>query len=152
MSNDHCTKSATSSQPYIPAKNLAPETRQEIGVSALAGMKTVTTLARQHETSRKFVYKQKETVGSALDDAFSDDRKDSKVLFYIPVTKAWLEQVVLALILICHSSYGGVVEFFRDILDRKISKGTVFNIVRKSAWFRNRNFRVTLEVAGTLPI
>jgi len=40
--------------------------------------------------------------------------------------------VVLALILICHSSYGGVVEFFRDILDRNISKGTVFNIIRQA--------------------
>ncbi len=132
MPNDHCTKSTTSSQPHISAKNLAPATRQEIGVSALAGMETITSLAQQHETSRKFVYKQKETASTALDDAFSDDKKDSEVLFYIPVTKSWLKQVVLALILICHSSYGGVVEFFRDILDRKISKGTVFNIVREA--------------------
>ena len=106
--------------------------RQEIGVSALAGKETVTNLSQQYETSRKFVYKQKDTAATALDDAFSDNDKDSEVLFYIPVTKAWLQQVVLALILICHSSYGGVVEFFRDILDRSISKGTVFNIVRKA--------------------
>lgn len=132
MSNIHCTKSATSSQPHIPAKNLAPATRQEIGVSALASKETITSLAQQHSTSRKFVYKQKATASTALDDAFSDNEKDSGVLFYIPVTKAWLKQAVLALILICHSSYGGVIEFFRDILDRNISKGTVFNIVRKA--------------------
>jgi hypothetical protein len=132
MSTDYCTESTTSSQVNIPAKNLGPATRQEIGVSALSGKETVTSLAQHHSTSRKFVYKQKDTASTALDNAFSDNQKDSEVLFYIPVTKVWLEQVVLALILICHSSYSGVVEFFRDILDRNISKGTVFNIVRKA--------------------
>jgi hypothetical protein len=132
MSTNYCTESTTSSQVNISAKNLGPATRQEIGISALSGKETVTSLAQDHSTSRKFVYKQKETASTALDNAFSENQKDSEVLFYIPVTKAWLEQVVLALILICHSSYSGVVEFFRDILNRNISKGTVFNIVRKA--------------------
>ena len=69
---------------------------------------------------------------SALDDAFSDNEKDSDVLFYIPVTKKWLQQIVLSLILICHSSYGGVIEFFRDLLDQHICKGTIFNIVQSA--------------------
>jgi hypothetical protein len=132
MPDNNSTKSPTSTQLNAAAKKIDPATRQEIAVSALAKKETVTDLSRQHSTSRKFIYKQKETASTALDDAFSEYEKDSEVLFYIPVTKAWLEQVVLALILICHSSYGGVVEFFRDILGRNICKGTVFNIVRKA--------------------
>ncbi|HIL26210.1 MAG TPA: hypothetical protein EYG21_02285, partial [Nitrospinaceae bacterium] len=80
----------------------------------------------------KFIYGQKDKASSALDDAFSEKEKDSDVLFYIPVTKEWLQQVVLSLILICHSSYGGIIEFFRDILNQNICKGTIFNIVQRA--------------------
>src|SRR5208337_2481189 len=52
-----------------------------------------------------------------------------KVLFYLPVTKAWLRQLVLGLVLICHSSTRGVVELLRDLFDFRISLGTVHNIV-----------------------
>lgn len=47
------------------------------------------------------------------------------------MTKKWLVQVVLALLLICRASYQGVVEFFRDVLNYDMSKGTVGNIVYK---------------------
>ena len=39
------------------------------------------------------------------------------VLFYLPVTKAWLRQLVLGLVLICHSSTRGVVELLGDLFD-----------------------------------
>ncbi len=130
MSNKHSTKTSISSQPN--AKKIDQETRQQIAVAALSGKENISNLSREHQTSRKFIYAQKAKATVVIADAFSDKKKDSEVLFYIPVTKPWLEQVVLNLILVCHSSYGGVVEFFRDILDRSISKGTVFNIVQKA--------------------
>jgi len=130
MSNNHSIKSSTSTQPYISAKQIDQTTRQQIGISALAGREQISNLSRHHGTSRKFVYAQKTKASVALNDAFSDKGDDSEVLFYIPVTKEWLWQVVLSLILICHSSYGGVIEFFRDILDQHICKGTIFNIVK----------------------
>jgi len=35
------------------------------------------------------------------------------VLFYLPITKTWLFQLILGLILVCHCSYRGVVELLR---------------------------------------
>jgi len=130
MSNHHFIKSSTSLTPNF--NQIDQKTRQQIGVLALAGKEKITNLARQHGISRKFVYAQKAKASSALDDAFSNEVKDSKVLFYIPVTKTWLYQVVLVLILNCHSSYGGVIEFFRDIFNHHICKGTIFNIVQRA--------------------
>ena len=130
MSNDYSNKSSTSTQANIAAKSLGSSIRQKIGVSALAGKDSVSNLSRQHLTSRKFVYAQKNKASEALNNAFSNSDNDSDVLFHIPVTKQWLKQVVLALILICHSSYGGVIEFFRDIFGQHICKGTIFNITR----------------------
>jgi len=51
------------------------------------------------------------------------------VLFYLPVTKQWLRQLTLGLVLLCHSPLRGVVELLRDLFDYDISLGTVFNTV-----------------------
>ncbi len=59
--------------------------------------------------------------------------KDQDVLFYLPVTKTWLFQLILALILICHSSYRGVVELLRDLFDFPISVGTIHNQLQSAA-------------------
>ncbi|MFT4553924.1 MAG: hypothetical protein ACI9S8_002569 [Chlamydiales bacterium] len=89
MFNDHSTKSHTSTQVNATAKQISPSARQQIGVSAIAGKESIPGLSRHHETSRKFVYAQKD--------------KGSEAVFHIPVTKEWLQQVVLSLVMTCHS-------------------------------------------------
>jgi hypothetical protein len=114
-----------------PAKSLAPSQRLTIGLHALAGAQSITGLAEEFEVSRKFVYQQAATARAALDDAFTAPATaDDQVLFYLPVTKNWLRQVILALILICRGSYRGALEFCRDLLCMPVSLGTVHNIVR----------------------
>lgn len=49
-----------------------------------------------------------------------------------PITQKWLFQLILALILICHCSYRGVVELLQDLFDYPISAGTVHNRVKKA--------------------
>ena len=112
-----------------PAQRLLPQERLGLAVQVLAGAQTVSDLAREHEVSRKFLYQQADTAVDALTRAFSPDRKSEDVLFYLPVTKAWLRQLVLALVLICHSSVRGVVELLQDVFDYRLSLGTVHNIV-----------------------
>lgn len=113
-----------------PAKALAPSQRLTIGLQALAGTQTITGLADGFEVSRKFVYQQAATAQAALEEVFAATAADDDVLFYLPVTKAWLRQLTLALILICHSSYRGVIELCRDLLQLNMSLGTVHNILR----------------------
>jgi len=114
-----------------PAKMMTPPQRRQLALEALAGTETVSYLAGQHEVSRKFVYQQAAKAEEALDDAFSPE-DDEKVLFYLPVTKAWLRQLILALTLICHSSLRGVVELLRDVFDYPISHNTAGNVIRAS--------------------
>jgi hypothetical protein len=115
-----------------PAKRLEPQQRQHLAIHVLAGTETVSDLARQHEVSRKFLYQQAQTAQLALDYAFTPSRPHDDVLFYLPVTKAWLEQLVLGLTLTCHSSCRGVVELLRDLFDFAISVGNVSNIVHSA--------------------
>lgn len=125
------TKVPHTATPTHPAKAMTPAQRRQLALEALAGTETVSRLAGQHAVSRKFVYRQTTKAEEALDAAFSPaDRDDQKVLFYLPVTKAWLRQLILALTLICHSSLRGVVELFGDVFDCSISVGTVHNVLQ----------------------
>ena len=130
----HCSVPDVFPQPdaaFQPAKAMTPPQRRQLALEALAGTETVSRLAGQHEVSRKFVYQQAAKAEEALEAAFSPaDPEDQKVLFHLPVTKAWLRQLILGLTLICHSSLRGVAELFGDVLDCNISVGTVHNVLQ----------------------
>jgi hypothetical protein len=116
---------------FCRAKAMEPKQRQELALQALAGTEPISRLAAEHEVSRKFVYQQRARAGDALHEAFSEEEADpERVLFYLPVTKAWLEQAILGLTLICHSSLRGVSEFCRDLLDCPVSVGKVHNVLQ----------------------
>lgn len=115
------------------AKAMRPPQRRQLALEALAGTETVSRLAGQNAVSRKFVYQQAAKAEEALDAAFSlADCDDEKVLFHLPVTKAWLRQLILGLTLICHSSLRGVTELFGDVFDYPISVGTVHNVLQSA--------------------
>ena len=115
------------------ASRLPASVRQDIGIQVLARSQPVTHLADQHQVSRKFVYQQGDKAQRSLDETFEPTPTDDDVLFHLPVTKNWLYQLILGLVLICHSSYRGVVELFRDLFDTPISIGTVHNRLEAAA-------------------
>jgi hypothetical protein len=117
------------SPPNWPAQRLLPQERQYLAIQVLAGAQPVSDLAREHEVSRKFLYQQAHTAQAALTQAFEPGPTTEKILFHLPVTTAWLRQLVLGLVLIGHSPYRAVIELFRDLFDWRISLGTVHNIV-----------------------
>ena len=114
------------------AASLSLATRQKIGIQAVARTVPISHLANQHQVSRKFVYYQGDKAQQALDESFAPSQGDD-VLFHLPVTKNWLYQLILGLVLICHSSYRNVVELFRDLFDTSISVGTVHNRLQETA-------------------
>jgi len=133
-----------------PAKALGLEQRQDLAVQALAGTGTITALAAQGNVSRKFVHQQVAIAQEALGQAFAAaPASDDEVLFYLPVTKRWLRLVVLALLLICRSSFRGVREFLRDCLGCSMSLGSVHNIVHTAiVQARQHNDRQSLDDVG----
>ena len=117
-----------------PAKGLDPSQRQRLALDAIIGSAPISRIAGQQQVSRKFVYHQAHKAQQALDQAFAPapPARDHRVLFYLPVTKAWLRQLVLALVLIAHCSFRGVTELLRDLFDYHTSVGTVHNIVARA--------------------
>ena len=114
-----------------PAKRLGSAERLDLALQAIRGTATITSLAEDADVSRKFVHQQVGIAHQALDQAFAtpaDD--DDKVLFHLPVTKQFLRQNVLSLLLNCRSSYRGVINHFHDCLASHVALGTIHNIVR----------------------
>jgi hypothetical protein len=132
----HVTRPPTAAHP--PASNssaahaLGPQQRQRLAVEALARTTPITQLADHNQVSRRFVYRQQDIARNALNDAFEPPPTDDSVLFHLPVTKRWIEQFTLGLVLIGHCPLRGVVELFGDFFDHDVSLGTVHNIVQSA--------------------
>lgn len=115
------------------ASYLGPLDRKNLSLQLLARTEPVSYLAQNYGVSRKFLYQQAAKASDALDDAFMPSAEDDKVLFYLPVTKDWIRQFVLALLLICHSSFRGVIEILQGLFDyHNLSLGTIHNIVNEA--------------------
>ena len=121
---------ARTGTPAAPAAHaLEPHQRLQLARAALAG-RPISELAHDHDVSRKFVYGQAHKAEQALVEAFTPDpaAADGAVLFYLPVTEAWLRRLVLALLLVCHSSYRGVYELLRDLFHCPRSLGYIHGV------------------------
>jgi hypothetical protein len=127
------------------ARLLPPQARQQLALDALAGQ-PVSALATQQQVSRKFVYQQLHQAHDALDQAFSPTPDEpAQFLFWLPVTKPWLRQLVLGLTLICHSSLRGVTELLADLFDYPLALGSVHNILDQAVTrARQRNAQADL--------
>ena len=105
--------------------------RQQVAAAALAGARPVTHLAADYRVSRKFIYQQADKAEQALTAAFAPDLPaDDRVLFRLPVTARWLRRLILALLLVCHSSYRGVHELLRDLFHCPRSLGYLHGVAR----------------------
>ncbi len=57
------------------------------------------------------------------------DEHEQQVLFYLPVTKAWLCQFVIVLLLVCKASYRNIIDSMHVLLDTHISLGSIHNLL-----------------------
>jgi ECF sigma factor len=118
--------------PPCAAALLSPQQRQRLALAVLAGH-SIAELADQYGVSRKFVRAQRALARAALDRAFASPLPaDQHILFHLPVTRAWLEQFTLALVLIGHSSLRGVHEILRDLLDCHQSVGSIHYLIQQT--------------------
>jgi hypothetical protein len=121
----------TEQTPVCPAARLDQQARLQLALDALSGV-PVAHLAADNLVSRKFVYQQLDRAHQGLDLAFDPPDEPDDLLFWLPVTKSWLRQLVLGLVLVCHSSYRGVGELLRDLFDQPLSIGSVHNILQQA--------------------
>lgn len=108
-------------------KHLSPEQQQSIAKQAIS-TGNISHIAQQHQVSRNTVYAQRQRALSALGDEFLSSAPDEKILFYLPVTKEFIYQMVVGLLMICKASYRDCLLFLRDVFDTELGLGTIYNI------------------------
>ena len=69
------------SLPRWPAQRLLPQERRDLAIQVLAGGQPVSDLAREHEVSRKFLYRASSHRPRRSDPLFDPEPKTEKVLF-----------------------------------------------------------------------
>ena len=112
-------------------KDLPPKKRRRLAVKVLSKNSNVSQLSREHGVSRKFLYQNAQRADKALEQAYEKHpNTDEKVLFYLPITKTFICQFVLALLFYCHASFRGIQSLVCDVFDYSISLGSIHNIVR----------------------
>jgi hypothetical protein len=135
--------------PPCAAKHLDQQQRLRIARDVLAG-EDISQLAQQYGVSCKFIRVPRNIALDALDRAFNPLlAPDQKVLFHLPVTRQWLEQLSLALVLVCHSSLRGVHEILRDLFDCHRSIGAIHADLAK-AIARATSLNAKEDLSGVL--
>lgn len=116
------------------AAQMSPQQRRDLSLEALRRTEPLTQLAARHAVSRKFVYQQRQKATVAVDQAFQPATgPEHQVLFQLPVTKDWLEQLILGLALYCHSPLRGIMELLEAVFDyRQISLGSLSNLLHRA--------------------
>ena len=95
-------------------KRIPSKTKLEIGLQAISRKQPIVDIAQRYDCSRTTVYKQQEKIIQAANKAY--ECENNEILFYIPVTKKFIEQIVVGLFLICKSSYRDIMFFLKDII------------------------------------
>jgi hypothetical protein len=117
-----------------PQKSKIPAPiRQEIAIRSIRKEQPIKSLANEFGCSRTTVYAQQKIALNAVEQAFSPQNDDDKVMFYLPISKNILRTLVAILHVTCRSTYRHIIEFFRDFLGLDISIGNVFNIINEAA-------------------
>ena len=111
------------------AQSFSAKKRKELAISLLSKQENISELGRKNKVSRRFLYKNAKIGERALEHVYSNQEKsDDEVLFYLPITKNRIRQIVLVLTLVCHAPFRGIQYFFETIFDFSISLGTIHNI------------------------
>jgi hypothetical protein len=106
---------------------MGPQQRRDLFLEALGRTEPLTHLAARQAVSRKFVYQQMAKATAVVDQAFQPAAgPESEVLFQLPVTQDWLEQLVLSLTLSCHRrllrNQRTVLLAFVEVLQEKLAQ------------------------------
>jgi len=112
------------------ASKMDGQSRKILALKSLNQNKTVVALAKENNVSRQFIHTQKKVLLQTADEIFSEEVENNKILFYLPVTKEWLEQFSISLVLDCRSTFRGVIKAMNGLLDYSISLGNVSSIIK----------------------
>lgn len=120
---------------------MSSEQKKCVALQVVSKQKSISSLADENNTSRKFIRKQGIKLQEVVDKQFVDTYKsnDDDVIYYLPITKAWISQFVIALMLLTNASYRNIIMLLKDVFDYNISIGSVNSIFKETVEQARKN-------------
>ena len=107
-----------------PAQQMSNQQRKDLGIQAFSRQSTVTDIAKQNNTSRQYIHKQKNKIRDAADLAFAETEANDKVLFYLLLDVNYLVRFASTILAGCHCLFSLshiFSPFFKACFLRKLS-------------------------------
>jgi hypothetical protein len=112
---------------------MSADRKKRIALELVSQQKTISFLADENNNSRKFIRQQGIEFQEAVDKQFDTDTSNGDdVIYYLPITKSWISQLVIALMLLPNASYRNIIVIIKDLLDYDISIGSVNSIFKEA--------------------
>ena len=107
-------------------KRLPLDLKRNIGIESLKEKATIVDISNRFNVSRNSVYKQQAIALNTVNPAF--EQTDNEILYYIPLTKAYIQRAVTALYLVFRAGSRDIMSFMDLIFDysRKCNKLSEF--------------------------
>ena len=113
---------STNNPHFNAAQLMNHEKRKHLALTVIKNKQSITHVADNNNVSRQFIHVLKDKAIASIDQAFKPKNvEEEKVLFYLPVTKLWLCQFILCLLLHCRSSFRCIMKVLNDVFDYQIS-------------------------------
>ena len=89
----------------------------------------ITKTANDYNTTRKTVYHYKDKALNAINNAFSTQSHDDKVLYHLPITKDYIKMTIVSLHGIAKVSERDIQSVIECLFDYSISTGTINGVL-----------------------
>jgi len=117
------------------SNRFSSDVKQRLALDALKS-ENISETAKGYNTTRRTVYTYRNKAANAVNavnDAFNAQQPDDKVLYYIPVTKSYIESAVTGLFGIGKVSERDTQLYLHYIFDYDISIGSINTILSRSS-------------------
>lgn len=133
---------------FCSARTMPLSDKKNIALEVIANNKTITQIAEEQGTSRKFIRKQSHQALAVIDQHFTPESTDGEeVLYHLPITSSWISQCVLTLMLAAHASYRQIKTILKDLIDYELST-TEINRLFKAAVEKSRTLQETEDFSN----
>lgn len=110
------------------SKPLSFEQANNIAYQVLAKDASISSLAREHQTSRQTIRKERDRVQQIIDQ--TEDQQE--ILFYLPITLGWIHQLVLSLVFLMKGSYRNIHQLIKDLFDYSFSSDKIAELMKST--------------------
>lgn len=111
---------------YRVSRTLSFDQANDIAYRALSQESSISALSAENGHSRQTIRNERDRVQAIVNQT----KQQEDVLFYLPVTVTWLNQLVIALVFMMNGSYRNITQFIKDLFDYPFNSDQISKLMK----------------------